>query len=1286
MADDITEDSPLGEMQLPDAGNQSDPAGSGDPPTKVLSPLQQQAAQLATERPDLFGNRPDPQPKPAKPAGFGRALADFAAKAKARFAASTLGKADTAIARGLADAVDNTSNAVVGTGAFLLDKSGLGHAIDGADWDAWYRHDTAEVNPLQIGEQRKDALFGRKQGGVYDFVENATAFTAAMAAGGEAGSISDAAPAAVRFLRSVGLQGLAASVTTDSRAARLSDMIEHGPPGLSNPLTRWLKSNGQDSEALARLKAGLEGAMTGAAIDGFIGSAKSLLSSIRGASSAANGALDAVTEAAPKPTPEPVKVVPLENGGYGLEHTTPAEVAEPPSAAPSKLPAGLAEIPNGGTPATGADSQPNGKPALPALLFDSAADAESHAASLNEAINTQSIPVGHVDDADVAALQQAITALPSNAFKTATIEDVLPRGLFNYNYFGGPQASQAVIETLAQRFLEPVVGLKNRAADGLGVSGSELMTKAMSLVSKSDADSWLGQAKSDADALPEIQARQLARKIVVKSLAGKVADLSRALDVNPTNAVAASNMKAATEQLLYLAAETSGVDSGAGRLLQSLKNVVPNIRAKLGEAGEADAETFPPTPGATNGGSTSEAEPENVLSPPPGAGSAKAEELPTRQQSGDRSALDILTPDDWRQMARQVRLSEGNPALILDSILGKAGQRAAEADPSKWEVFNAYRVNSMLSGPKTLLVNAVSNAMSSLQAPLEYFFGGAITGKSAVRQQGSDMLAAMWTNLGAAWSAAARSWRLGESILDSRGGMAQDGAISDAVSAVNKGGWLSWLGKFQVPSRVLMSTDEFFKNFNYLNSVRALSLRAAREDMTQMGTMSAEESGEYMAQRLASDLASSVDANGHALNPVALSYARDATFQTPLTGAAKWIQDGVQQFPALRLVLPFVRTPVNLMRYAWERTPILGALTGDMADDLAAGGDRAARAIGKQTLGAAVWGSAATYALMGNMTGAGPTDPKLRKQWLDAGHQPYSLRIPGTSEWVSYRRLDQLGTPLGLVADIVAMSGELHPEDTANAASKFMAAIAANLTSKTFLSSLADTFDAMHSGDPNKWSRLLNNEAGSLIPAALRQVDGDDEFGEVRGFVDAMKSRVPGLSETLEPRRNILGEPVMKAPGYLNYALNPFTLSPGGRVDPVQDQLVQLGRGMSMPRTTVNGVDLTDRDRWKPTSGKHQSPYDRLLELIGDPQSGPSLRQNLTELISSDGWKTYSDERRQLMVQTAIQTAQIVAMQQVKAEYPALAKALLDTTVGRADKVGASRSDTARTAPQFLQP
>lgn len=691
-----------------------------------------------------------------------------------------------------------------------------------------------------------------------------------------------------------------------------------------------------------------------------------------------------------------------------------------------------------------------------------------------------------------------------------------------------------------------------------------------------------------------------------------------------------------------------------------------------------------------------------------------AEERPGRAP-GNRSITKGMTRAEVRALARSVMLAGKDPDAVLAALRGaNFEKKAAEViEPDmRVKMRNAaisFRMEAMLSGPKTQVANLLNNMFITLQRPAEFWWAGVGTpwrkGNKELRQFGIDMMKATWMpdlsheggdamtaifqNYGEAWKSFRKSWSMGQNFIDpahmvtdGTGGLGTIATDKTGIGAV--GHWLSIIG--HAPSRALMAGDEFFKALNYRANVRAQILRQARESgVTDLGA------------RLASDMDFAFS-KGAAVNPVGLEYARVSTLTNDLEyGWGKAAQEFANKHPMFRLVVPFVRTPVNAFRYVWERTPGLNLANERWMQDYRAGEDgtkagleRRNIAMAKMEMGGAIWASATMLALAGNLTGRGPSDPVLAKQWRDAGHQPYSFKVG--DRYVSFKKADPIGTVLGMVADLVTVSKELNKGQRESAFSAVISGITANLTDKTFVSGISEFMEAMHSNREDVMNRYGQNLVTSFVPNLFKQVDPDNVIRETRNVVDEVMAKIPGFSAELEPRRNIFGEPIVQAPGlaeehgavgavvdWAHNTLNPFTIS--GKVDDmdIAMQLVAMGRAMPMPNTKVTDslIDLTDRTMFEEgrEGGKPgQSPYDRMLEIIGQgPGDAMPLKQQLKEIMDTDEWKALPKDDLQnpggmahQMIATVMVTYQQAAFQQVLNEYPKLMEAYIQAQEGSA--------------------
>lgn len=583
-------------------------------------------------------------------------------------------------------------------------------------------------------------------------------------------------------------------------------------------------------------------------------------------------------------------------------------------------------------------------------------------------------------------------------------------------------------------------------------------------------------------------------------------------------------------------------------------------------------------------------------------------------------------------------------------------------------VHNEFWFNAVLSGIKTHVVNSTANALNAALYPAERMVGGLIGRNEAMFKEGAYQYAGMAKSFKDALKAASRAFEISDNVLDYRGPYA--GIHKEFISAdtfgLTKGDplapLLNGLGTtVRLPSRFLMAEDEFFKQLSYRGRVYAQAMR----DGVGKGLKDAD-----LAAHVEGQMDAAFSAEGHGLNESALQQAREATFTNTLDyGIGRWLESGVQQHPALRMIVPFVRVPTNIFRFIAQRTPGLGMLQKQMREDLAAGGERANMAYAKQATGAFLSASAVMSAYEGTITGYGPRDPDLRKQWLQ-DNQPYSFVIKGADgkkSFIAFNRIDPYSSFFGIAADMAYQMGQWDGDNTDQVAMGLAAAVAKNLASKTYLQGLTQTLDALQSKDPHVIQQWFQNRAASYVPNILNAADPDPYMREVRDIVDAMSNKVPGLSSTLPPSRDLLGEKMMTPMGYPWSAINPFTIK-NTEGDPVKVELARLasnddGAPFTLPSKRVGTLDLTTV---KNKDGV--SAWDRQQELLGDIRiGGKSLHDRLEHTIASEPYQNAADgngefkhSRKVDMIHRDIEHYRDIAQQKMLKEFPDLHKAMLN--------------------------
>ena len=475
-------------------------------------------------------------------------------------------------------------------------------------------------------------------------------------------------------------------------------------------------------------------------------------------------------------------------------------------------------------------------------------------------------------------------------------------------------------------------------------------------------------------------------------------------------------------------------------------------------------------------------------------------------------------------------------------------------------------------------------------------------------------------------------------------------AKSRALAESYDEGWkLAGEGKIQpeqVDEWVAQNTDKKINDLvlkgGGLYSLKNVRMRGALEGAR------AGKNGVELEEYITDYVAKNYDENKSNLAQYAYGWAEEVTFTKRGEDKTiqRWIENGVREHPSLRLVIPFVTTPTRIIKFFSQRAfGAIGYAEGTLRgfnntplEKLAPELTKArlqitkelyssdpfvrAQAEGKVAMGISVMTTAVGLWSSGSITGQGPSDEKERILKQATGWQPYSLRfkMPGSDkyQYVSYQRFDPLATFLGVVADFSDKINEdkVGSKDWINfMGSAIGTALSKNITSKSYLTGIEQIMDAVNQPD-RKMSQFISTRLGSLVvPSLVSQVvpSGDPLMREARTFLDMFTKRIPGLSDKLEPKRNILGEPIKR-----QEAIGPDFISPlfysEQKKDRVMDELADLRYSFSMPPVVESGgVDLS-----KYRNGQGQTAYDRYIELTGQVKLGnKDLRQALNKLVTS---------------------------------------------------------------------
>ncbi|MBB1249206.1 hypothetical protein [Rhizobium sp. G21] len=542
--------------------------------------------------------------------------------------------------------------------------------------------------------------------------------------------------------------------------------------------------------------------------------------------------------------------------------------------------------------------------------------------------------------------------------------------------------------------------------------------------------------------------------------------------------------------------------------------------------------------------------------------------------------------------------------------------------------------NGLLWLYPTHVVNLTSNVYMQIARPLEKGLGSLVlSGGKAVRQQAAKEFYYTAAAITDGWKAGVEAFMKGDSKLaphmtDWLDAPSQSTA-HQPLGVPNFRPFDSWENLWHnlhisslyrnvtgFPTRFLGAQDEFFKTLRYRSVVQSRAAVAGE----QMGLK-----GQDLKDFMESRLHQAFDDEGRAVDPEALLEAQTSTFNQELLpgtlGAG--IRNLRTYYPPIGFVLPFVKTPINVLRYSHKYTPGLNLIQGEYRAMLLGkmGMERQAQAIGQMALGSLFMASAGLLVANGRITGGGPSDDQLRKQLIEQGWKPYSVVVTnadGSKTYVPYGRFDPVGLPMGIMADLHELY-TMDPEhrDISNVATATGIALARNFADRTFLLNMNQLVDAL--SDPeNKMEKFVGNMGSSMIPmsSAMRGYANTDPYlREARGLLDRVLKDIPGYSKGLPPRRDVFGEPVARRIGVTT------TMSEDSVEAEVNRIMLETNEGLSMPQPTHNGMDLRDV-----TLKSGQNAYDRYQELAAKPEEGgPSLKESLEKLIRTKDYEDMPD-------------------------------------------------------------
>ena len=448
------------------------------------------------------------------------------------------------------------------------------------------------------------------------------------------------------------------------------------------------------------------------------------------------------------------------------------------------------------------------------------------------------------------------------------------------------------------------------------------------------------------------------------------------------------------------------------------------------------------------------------------------------------------------------------------------------------------------------------------------------------------------------------------------------GYVTDLVGAAQR-----------TPYAMLQLSDDFFKDITYQASLASLNRRLG----VSMG-----KTGKELAEFIKTNPADEY------MKYYAQKDAAYNTFQNALNKPAQELANFIRNagtdelsVAPLRFIIPFVKTPINIARYQWERNPF-SMMGKAYNEEIKAGGARQQMAEAKIAFGASLFTAVGMSAMNETITGGGPSDFRERQKLEATGWRRYAVKVG--DKYISFEKLGPIAYPVKMAADLADAIRHTDLDDgvTLERITELGNALTW-MTVETFapemlVQSFGNLFDAIEEGDGKK---LVANVAPNLVPFAgvTRQFNKDEyikmyndptsAWPFLEQELEKIKEGIPGLGSKAEPRLNIWGDPIPSSKVTLGPEfISLFDMGEIKANDTVTEEMIRLGYFGRVKKQAPDGEDYLNVSmpgrsfsiygESVDLDNKEYNEYVRYSAGIGLRDDIPTLKESLKEQIDND--------------------------------------------------------------------
>lgn len=418
-----------------------------------------------------------------------------------------------------------------------------------------------------------------------------------------------------------------------------------------------------------------------------------------------------------------------------------------------------------------------------------------------------------------------------------------------------------------------------------------------------------------------------------------------------------------------------------------------------------------------------------------------------------------------------------------------------------------------------------------------------------------------------------------------------------------------------LPTRALFAEDALFKGFIENQELNRMAFRQAkREGLT----------GDALKKRLVEILSAPSEAM---LEKVA-ARGKYLTYQKELGEIGSMVMRLRDKVPGLKFIIPFVRTPANIAKFALERTPLNFPVVIGKAMKGTFKNEQLSEELAKPLMGTMLAVNTYLMAEAGMITGGMPKNKAERDEKLATGWLPYAVKIGDT--YYSFARLEPLGSILGMAADLQQIVKDMNTKEAYNLGAAMLGSISQNISNKTFMQGFSQVFSAMN--DPGRYgANFVKNLAGSVIPSVSGGVarSVDPYFRDTKTIPAHMQGRIPVASESLPVKLSVWGDPLERPGTPAARFISPMQVSTA-KGSPVERELTRLELDVGYPSRKIGKTELTTEEYWN------------LVRVAGTP-----AKQALDRIVQTTWWSGKSDAQKEKDIKRIVEHYRDIARKQL---------------------------------------